>query len=132
MLASEGSAAPIAELASDRPRVVAALESVPSSARRADFAAALRRATQILAGSTRADRSIYVATDLQAAGWDDVKPAPPRGAPQIVLLDASGGAACSNRAATLAAEPAPEEGAQGIAPVYCWCMAYIHSLFIHA
>ena len=33
MLASEGTAAPIAELAGDRPRVVAALEAVPSSAR---------------------------------------------------------------------------------------------------
>ena len=118
VLASEGSAAPIAELASDRARVVAALESVPSSARRADFAAALRRATQILAGSTRADRLIYVATDLQAAGWDDVKPAVGAGAPQIVLLDASGGAAWTNRAVVaLAAEPAPEEGAQGIAVI---------------
>ena len=115
---SEGSAAPIAELASDRARVVAALEAVPSSARRADFAAALRRATQILAGSTRADRLIYVATDLQAAGWDDVKPAAGPGAPQIVLLDASGGAAWTNRAVlALAAEPAPEEGAQGIAVI---------------
>ncbi len=118
VLASEGSAAPIAELASDRPRVVAALEAVPSSARRADFAAALRRATQILASSTRADRLIYVATDLQAAGWGDVKPATGPGAPQIVLLDASGGAAWTNRAVVaLAAEPAPEEGAQGIAVI---------------
>ena len=113
VLASEGSAAPIAELASDRARVVAALEAVPSSARRADFAAALRRATQILAGSTRADRLIYVATDLQAAGWDDVKPAAGAGAPQIVLLDASGGAAWTNRAVRRARRRA---GARGGGP----------------
>ena len=88
------------------------------SARRADFAAALRRATQILASSTRADRLIYVATDLQATGWDDVKPPTGAGAPQVVLLDASGGAAWTNRAVVaLSAEPAPEEGAQGIAVV---------------
>ncbi len=118
VLASEGSAPPIAELSSDRGRIVAALDAVPCSARRADFAAALRRATQILTGSMRADRLIYLATDLQAAGWDDVTPAAQIGAPQVVVLDASGGAAWTNRAVVaLSAEPAPEEGAQGIAVV---------------
>jgi hypothetical protein len=118
VLASEGSAAPIAELSSDRARILAALEAVPSSARRADFAAALRRATQILTGSARADRLIYVATDLQAAGWEDVTPASQLGAPQVVVLDASGGAGWTNRAVVaLSAEPAPEEGTQGIAVV---------------
>lgn len=118
VLASEGSAAPIADLSSDRARVRAALDAVPSSARRADFAAALRRATQILTSSTRADRLIYVATDLQAAGWDDVTPPAGAGAPQIVLLDASEGAAWTNHAVVaLTAEPAPEEGAQGIGVV---------------
>jgi hypothetical protein len=51
VLASEGSAAPIAELSGDRARVAAALAAVTVSARRADFAAALRRATQMLASS---------------------------------------------------------------------------------
>jgi hypothetical protein len=61
---------------------------------------------------------IYVATDLQAAGWDDVKPLTGAGAPQIVLLDATGGAAWTNRAVVaLSADPAPEEGTQGIAVV---------------
>jgi hypothetical protein len=118
VLASEGSTAPIAELSSDRARVRAALDAVPCSARRADFAAALRRATQILTGSMRADRLVYVATDMQAAGWDDVAPPTSPGAPQLVLLDASGGAAWTNRAVVaLEAEPAPEEGTQGIAVV---------------
>ncbi|HVV48736.1 MAG TPA: VWA domain-containing protein, partial [Polyangia bacterium] len=118
VLAAEGSAPPVAELSSDRPRVLAALDAVPCSARRADFAAALRRATQILTSSARAEHLVYVATDLQAAGWDDVKPPAGAGAPQIVVLDASEGAAWTNRAVTaLSAEPAPEEGAQGIAVV---------------
>ena len=118
VLASEGSAPPVAELSSDRPRVTAALAGVTASARRADFAAALRRATQILGSSTRADRLIYVATDLQATGWEDVSPALLAAGPQIVVLDASGGEPWSNRAVVgLGAEPAPEEGAQGIAVV---------------
>jgi hypothetical protein len=59
-----------------------------------------------------------VATDLQAAGWEDVKPPAGAGTPQVVLLDASGGAAWTNRAVVaLSAEPAPEEGTQGIAVV---------------
>ena len=42
----------------------------------------------------------------------------PAGGPEIVLLDASGGAAWTNRAVVaLAAEPAPEEGTQGIAVI---------------
>jgi hypothetical protein len=118
VLASEGSAAPIAELSSDRARVAAALAAVTATARRADFAAALRRATQMLGSSTRSDRLIYVITDLQAAGWDDVAPALLAAGPEVVMLDASGGEPWMNRAVVgLGAEPAPEEGAQGIAVV---------------
>jgi len=118
VLASEGSAAPVAELSSDRARVVAALASVGVSARRADFAAALRRATQVLASSTRGDRLIYVITDLQATGWEDVTQATLAAGPEIVVLDASGGQPWTNRAVVgLGAEPAPEEGAHGIAVV---------------
>jgi hypothetical protein len=118
VLASEGSAAPIAELSGDRGRVAAALEAVTVSARRADFAAALRRATQMLSSSTRGDRLIYVITDLQAAGWEGVAPALLAAGPEVVVLDVSGGEPWTNRAVVgLGAEPAPEEGAQGIAVV---------------
>ncbi len=118
VLASEGTAAPIAELSGDRPRALAALEAVTASARPANFGAALRRAAQILSSSTRADRPIYVATDLQAAGWGGVTQATLAGVPQVVVMDASGGAAWTNRAVLdLRAEPAPEEGAQGLAIV---------------
>jgi hypothetical protein len=121
VLASEavgGAGAPVAELSHDRARVLAALTSAGASARRADFAAALRRATQILATAPRADRLIYVVTDLQASGWEQVSAAALAGGPEIVVLDASDGAAWENRAVVaLAAEPAPEEGTQGIAVV---------------
>jgi hypothetical protein len=118
VLASEGSSAPVAELSSDRARVSGALASVAVSARRADFATALRRATQILTGSTRGDRLIYVISDLQATGWEDVTPALLAAVPEIVVLDTSASEPWSNRAVVgLGAEPAPEEGAHGIAVV---------------
>jgi hypothetical protein len=118
VLASEASAAPLAELSSDRARVLATLAGLTATARRADFGAALRRASQILMSSPRADRLIYVVTDLQAAGWEDVTPATLAAGPETVLLDVSGGEPWPNRAVIgLAAEPAPEEGAQGIAVV---------------
>ena len=92
MLASEGSAAPMAELSGDRARVLAALAASPATARRADFAAALRRATQILTSSPRADRLIYVVTDLQAAGWEDVTPRAAGGRPRDRRCSTSAGA----------------------------------------
>jgi hypothetical protein len=116
VLASSGTPAPVAELSGDRGRVLAALDGVTCSARVADFGAALRRAAQILSSSTRAERLIYVATDLQAAGWTDATPAALAGVPQVVVMDASDGAPWSNRAVLdVHAEPAPEEGAQGLA-----------------
>ena len=118
VLASEGSTAPIAELAGDHLRVLGALDAVSCSARAADYGAALRRAAQILAASPRPERLIYVATDLQAAGWENVTPTTIAAGPPVVVLDASGGAAWANRALVgLSAEPAPEEGAQGIAVI---------------
>jgi hypothetical protein len=118
VLASEGAPAPVAELSGDRGRVLGALAATAPSARRADFAGALRRATQILTGSPHADRLIYLVTDLQASGWEDVTPAAVAAGPEIVVLDPSDGAPWENRAVTsLEAEPAPEEGAQGIAVV---------------
>ena len=119
VLASEGSSAPIAELSSDRSRVLAAVDNLGASARRADFAGGLHKAHQVLSGSPRPARVIYVLTDLQATGWEDVGAGDKAAAgTDIVVLDASGGAAWENRAVTeLSAEPALEEGPQGIAVV---------------
>lgn len=119
VLASEGTATPVAEPSTDRTRVLAALDAVTCSAKRADFAPALRRATQILASSSHPERVEYVITDLQAAGWDGVAPAArDAGGPDVVILDVSEGAPWENRAVVgLTAEPAPEEGGEGVAVV---------------
>src|SRR4051812_8664193 len=66
VLASQGSAAPLAELNPERSRVLQAVEAVSCSARPADFTAAMRRASLILAASPRAKRRIFLVTDLQA------------------------------------------------------------------
>ncbi len=116
VLASEGTAAPVAEPASDHARVLAALDGVTCSARRADFAAALRRASQILTAGAHGERVVYVVTDLQATGWDGVTSEGDTGGPAIVLLDV--GSPWENRAVVgLEAEPAPEQGAEGVAVV---------------
>jgi hypothetical protein len=117
VLASEGTPTPVAEPSIDRGRVLGALDGAVCTARVADFGAALRRASQILATAPHAERVVYVVTDLQATGWADVtsnERAP--GAPAVILLDVGG--AWENRAVVaLSAEPAPEEGARGVAVV---------------
>jgi hypothetical protein len=117
VLASEGTPTPIAEPSIDRARVLAALDATTCSARVADFGAALRRAGQILGASPHSDRVIYVITDLQAAGWEGVASGErAANGPSVIVLDV--GAAWDNRAVVgLSAEPAPEEGARGVAVV---------------
>jgi hypothetical protein len=116
VLASEGTPAPVAEPSSDRGRVLAALDAAAPSARVADFGGALRRAQQILAAAPHAERVVYVVTDLQATGWNGVGVERAAGGPAIVILDVGG--AWENRAVVaLTAEPAPEEGARGVAVV---------------
>jgi hypothetical protein len=118
VLASEGTPAPVAEPSSDRARLLAALEATTCSARRADFAGALRRASQILAGGAHTERVVYVVTDLQAAGWDGVAGPDAAASPAVVVLDVGG--PWENRAVVaLDVEPAPQEGAgaQGVAMV---------------
>jgi hypothetical protein len=117
VLASEGTPAPVAEPSNDRGRVLGALDAAACTARVADFGAALRRASQILASSPHPDRVVYVVTDLQAAGWGAVGPGErAAGGPAIVVVDVGG--AWDNRAVvSLTAEPAPEEGARGVAVV---------------
>jgi aerotolerance regulator-like protein/VWA domain-containing protein len=117
VLASEGTPAPVAEPSNDRGRVLAALDAATPTARVADFGAALRRASQILSTSPHTDRVVYVVTDLQATGWEGVgKPDRTAGGPAVLVLDVGG--AWDNRAVvSLTAEPAPEEGARGVAVV---------------
>src|SRR5438552_1104603 len=75
LLGSEGSAAPIADPSSDRPRLLAALDAVTVSARRGDLSGALARAAQIARSGAHAERRIYLVTDLQASGFAGDAPA---------------------------------------------------------
>jgi hypothetical protein len=115
VLASEGTSAPVAEPSNDRGRVLAALDAATCSARVADFGAAMRRASQILSASPHAEKVVYVVTDLQAAGWGGVAASDrTAGGPAVIVLDVGG--PWENRAVlSLTAEPAPEEGARGVA-----------------
>jgi hypothetical protein len=116
VLASAGSSAPVAELEPERSRVLQAIEGVSSSARPADFTAAMRKAALILSGSPRPKRRIFVITDLQAAGWQDGTGLPEKSPPEVVVLDLTPDDAWDNRAVLdVRAEPAVEAGAGGLA-----------------
>ena len=115
VLSSVGSNAPLAELTPERSRVLQAIEAVGCSARPADFTAAMRRASLILAGSPRQKRRIFLVTDLQAAGWEDGAGLPERNPPEVVVIDVAP-AAWDNRAVVeVKADPALEGGPGGVA-----------------
>jgi hypothetical protein len=116
LVTSVGSGPRIGELEPDRARVVEAIERTTCSARPADFTAAMRQASLILAGSNKAHRRIYLFTDLQATGWEDGAGLPPDSAPEVIVDDASAGAGWDNRAIVEArVEPSAESGAGSIA-----------------
>lgn len=115
VLASQGSDPPVAELEPERTRVLGALEAITCSARPADFAVALRRASLVLAGSHRQRRRVYLITDLQAAGWGQNAAPPATDGADVVVVDVTEGAAWENRAVLdLRAEPAAEAGPGGV------------------
>jgi hypothetical protein len=116
VLASKGSAPRFTELSVERARVMASLESTRATARPADYAAALRSASLILAGSNKTKRRIYLFTDLQAAGWEGGTGLPSERPPEVIVDDVSGGRIWKNRAVLdLGVVPAPEAGSGGIA-----------------
>lgn len=116
LVASAGAPPRIGELDPDRARVVKAIEATTCSARPADFTAAMRQAANILAGSSRALRRVYLFTDLQATGWEDGVGLPAAGAPEVIVDDVTAGATLSNRAIVDArVEPSPEQGPGGLA-----------------
>ena len=114
LLASAASAPRIGELEADRARVVEAIEAVTCSARSADFTSAMRQAGQLLAGSSRTHRRIYLFTDMQATGWEDGPGLPAGAGPEVIVDDATAGAALPNRAIVDArVEPSAEAGPGG-------------------
>ena len=116
LVTSAGSVPRIGELEPDRARIVEAIERTTCSARPADFTAAMRQASLILAGSNKAHRRIYLFTDLQATGWEDGAGLPTENAPEVIIDDVAGGAAWDNRAIVEArVEPSAESGPGSIA-----------------
>lgn len=116
LLASAGAAPRLGELEPERARVVEAIEGITCSSRPADFTAAMRAASLILAGSNRSHRRIYLFTDLQAAGWEGGAGLPESNAPEVVVDDVTGGDPLPNRAIVDARiEPSGEAGPGGIA-----------------
>src|SRR3569623_2199849 len=77
LLGSEGSASPVAEPSSDRTRLLAALDAVHVSERRADLPAALSRATQVARTGAHAERHVNQVTDLLASAIAREEPSQP-------------------------------------------------------
>jgi len=116
LVTSAGSVPRIGELEPDRARIVEAIERTACSARPADFTAAMRQASLILAGSSKVHRRIYLFTDLQATGWEDGAGLPGENAPEVIVDDVSAGASWDNRAIVEArVEPSAESGPGSIA-----------------
>ena len=117
LLGSEGSASPVAEPSSDRARLLAALDAVHVSERRADLTAALGRATQVARSGAHGERHVYLVTDLQASAFSPEAPPPPDDV-AVTIIPVGTGEEWDNRAVTdLTASAAPELGPQGISVV---------------
>lgn len=114
VLTSHGSSPPLAELTPERSRVLQMLEGIACSARPADFTAAMRRASLILAGSPREKRRIFLLTDLQAAGWEDGTGLPEKNAPEVIVIDVAPTPWDNRAVVDLRAEPAVEGGLGGV------------------
>lgn len=109
LVTSAGSGPRVGELEPDRARIALAIERTTCSSRPADFTAAMRQASLILAGSNKSHRRIYLFTDLQATGWEDGAGLPSENPPEVIVDDVSSGASWDNRAIVEArVEPSAE------------------------
>jgi len=112
---SVGSMPPVAELTSDRGRLERALDGVAPTYRGTDLSTAMKRAAQILQSATRAERRVYVLSDLAAHGFDADPPWAAGAGPELVLVPV-GDARRRNRAVIdLHVEPAPQVGPRSVA-----------------
>jgi len=111
------SAAPIDQLTRDQLRVADAIEGAPLTTRRGDLTSALRRAAAILDRAPNEARRVYLISDGTASSLRSGErpwPATPN-APELHVIDVSGGAALPNLAlvgARVSAEP--RLGARGV------------------
>lgn len=115
VLASEGNAAPIAELTLEKSRVVDAIEQVTPTSKAADFTGGIRRATTVLANASHKERRIYVLTDGQAAGWGDAAATTGDNAPEVAVFDVAKRPWTNRAVVDIEAVPAPEAGASAVA-----------------
>ncbi len=111
LLASEGSEPRVGELTVERTRLLQALDRCVASARAADYPQALRRAALLLTTSRRAERRVFVITDLQAAGWGEEGAQRREGDPDLSLIDVAQDFPWNNRAVVrVTAQPAVDLG----------------------
>lgn len=105
-----------AELSRDHLRQRDTIGALRPSARAADLSTALRRAHQLISGSSHLKRTIYVFSPLRAHAFpSDEPPWEAEEAPALVIFDPTDGAALDNLAITnITVEPDPSAGNYGI------------------
>jgi hypothetical protein len=115
LVTAEGAEAP-SELSRDHLRLRDRIRAIESTSRPADLSAALRRAGQLLAGSSQRIRTVYIlGTPAASSLRSGESPWPAGAAPQINLVDPADGQALENMAVTgVTVEPDQETGARGI------------------
>ncbi len=116
VLATVETPTPAGDLTLEHTRIEAALATTEVSARPVDFSRAIARAQALLANASHNERRIYVITDNQASGWENVDPKPVEGSPTVTVLDVGKTSATDNRAIVgLETIAEPELGPGGIA-----------------
>ncbi|HWM85747.1 MAG TPA: BatA domain-containing protein [Kofleriaceae bacterium] len=115
LVTAEG-AEPPSELSRDHLRLRDRIRAIEAAARPADLTAALRRAGQLLDGSSQVTRSVYLlGAPTATAIRSGESPWPAGAAPQLHLVDPADGQELDNLAVTgVTVEPDPESGARGI------------------
>jgi Aerotolerance regulator N-terminal/von Willebrand factor type A domain len=107
---------PPSELSRDHLRLRDRLRAIEASARPADLSVALRRAGQLLAGTSQATRTVFVlGAPAATAVRSGESPWPAGAAPQLRLVDPAEGDELDNLAVIgVTSEPDPESGTRGI------------------
>jgi hypothetical protein len=115
LLGSRGGGAPVAELTADRARLNRAIDAAVPTRRSTDLSGALKRAAQLLSTAARAERRVYLISDLAAHGFDREAPWAAGRGPDLVTIDVTDGKLVPNHAVTeLRVEPAPRLGPRGV------------------
>jgi hypothetical protein len=116
VVVSAGTAAPVPELTADRGRLERAVGALAPSSRAGDLGGALKRAAQILQSATRAERRVYLISDLAAHGFAGEPPWAAGSGPPLVPIDVGGdvGSRVNRAIVGLTIEPAAELGPRAV------------------